>query len=108
MALAGLAIGGVAITDASILWDDKSTGARYSIDGLGLRTGAITPGATVPVELSLQLSSAEPQISGPVNFAAQVSLSADSQVVSLDQAALTTDLQGGWLTWWEAEVVAGF
>ena len=94
VALAGLAIGGVAITDASILWDDKSTGARYSIDGLGLRTGAISPGATVPVELNLQLASAEPQISGPVSFEAQVALSGDSQVVSLAQAALTTDLQG--------------
>lgn len=94
VALAGLAIGGVAITDATLVWDDKSSGARYSIEGMGLRTGAITPGATVPVELSLQLASADPQISGPVNFETKVTLSEDSQVVRLQQAELTTDLQG--------------
>ncbi len=102
VALAGLALGGVAITDATLVWDDKSSGSRYSIEGLGLRTGAISPGATVPVELSLQLASAEPAIKGPVNFEGQIAFSEDSQIVSLQQAQLTTDLQGdglpgGWL-----------
>lgn len=102
MALAGLALGGVAITDATLVWDDKSSGARYSIEGLGLRAGAVKLGATVPVELSLQLASAEPAINGPVNFEGQVTLSEDGRIVQLQQAELTADLQGdglpgGWL-----------
>ena len=43
MTLAGLAIGGVEITDAGVIWDDQQAAARYEISGLNLLTGAIAP-----------------------------------------------------------------
>ena len=55
MTLAGLAIGGVEITDAGVIWDDQQAGTRYEVEGLSLRTGAIEPGEAVPVELELAL-----------------------------------------------------
>ena len=94
MALAGLAIGGVEITDARVIWDDKQAGARYEIDGLDLRTGAIEPGATVPVELKLKLDSAQPQIKGPLGFTTNIALSDDQQEITLTDANLVTDLEG--------------
>jgi AsmA protein len=97
MALAGLAIGGVQITDAGILWDDQQSGARYQLTGLTLRTGAIEPGATVPVELAMEVNTSEPEATGPVTFSAQVALSDDSQTVQLTQARLNTDLKGAGL-----------
>jgi len=94
LALAGLAIGGVRISDANVLWDDKKQGARYQVEGLSLRTGAIEPGATVPVELGMQLDVSEPPVKGPVNFSGEVSLSEDSQTIRLAKSELTTDLKG--------------
>ncbi|GMQ87906.1 MAG: AsmA family protein [Gammaproteobacteria bacterium] len=94
VSLAGLAIGGVEISDAGVIWDDRQTGARYEIQGLSLRTGAIEPGEAVPVELALALDSKQPDISGPVTFAATVAFSGDGQTIELSDAKLKTDLTG--------------
>jgi AsmA protein len=94
LALAGLAIGGVKISDANVVWDDRQKKARYEIAGLSLRTGAITPGATVPVELGMQVDASQPPVKGPVTFDGKVSLSDDSQTIRLAQAELKTDLSG--------------
>ena len=94
MTLAGLAIGGVEISDAGVIWDDRQAAARYEISGLNLRTGAIAPGQAVPVELGLVVNSAQPKLSGPLTFAATIALSDDSQTVTLTDALLETDLTG--------------
>jgi len=94
MTLAGLAIGGVEITDAGVIWDDQQAAARYEISGLNLRTGAIAPGQAVPVELKLVVDSAQPKLTGPLAFAATIALSDNSRTVTLTDALLETDLAG--------------
>lgn len=94
MALAGLAIGGVEITGADVRYDDQQAGTQYAVEGLDLSTGAISPGATVPVKLSMQLDVSAPPVQGPLQLAGQVTLSADSQTLTLAQAELKTDLKG--------------
>jgi len=94
LALAGLAIGGVEITDAEVRYDDKKAGSSYAVEGLDLTTGAIFPGATVPVKLSMQLAVSEPPVRGPLKFGGQAALSEDKQTLTLVQAELTTDLKG--------------
>ena len=94
LALAGLAIGGVDISDANVIWDDRQQDARYEIADLSLRTGAITPGATVPVELGMQIDASQPPVKGPVNFSGKVTLSDDRQTLQVAKAELTTDLKG--------------
>jgi len=106
--LAGLAIGGVEITDAGVIWDDQQSGARYEIEGLSLRTGAIEPGEAVPVELELALNSKQPDISGPVAFAATVALSGDGQTIQLSDAKLTADLAGDGLPGGQLKSSLGF
>ena len=97
LALAGLAIGGVEITDAALLWDDRKTNAQYRVDQVNLKTGAIAPGEAVPVSLQLQLAASEPEIAGPVEFSGTLALSADNQVIQIDDAQLSTDLSGAGL-----------
>ncbi len=94
LTLASLAIGGVEVSDAGVIWDDQQAGARYEVSGLNLRTGAIAPGQAVPVELELVVNSAQPKLSGPLAFAGTVALSDDSQTVTLTDAKLETDLAG--------------
>jgi len=97
LALAGLAIGGVEISDAALLWDDRKTGAQYRVEQVNLKTGAIAPGEAVPVRLQLHLAAKEPEIAGPVEFNGTLALSADNQVVQIDGAQLATDLSGAGL-----------
>ncbi|GMQ89122.1 MAG: AsmA family protein [Gammaproteobacteria bacterium] len=106
--LAGLAIGGVEITDAGVIWDDQQAGTRYEVEGLSLRTGAIEPGEAVPVELKLALNSKQPDISGPVAFTATVALSGDGQTIQLSDAKLTTDLAGAGLPGGQLKSSLGF
>jgi AsmA protein len=96
-ALGGLAIGGVEITDAAVVWDDRQTGTQYRIEQVNLETGSIAPGEAVPVHLEMQVASSEPEITGPVQLDATVALSADQQVVQIDDARLSADLSGAGL-----------
>ncbi len=108
VALTGLAIGGVEITDAGVVWDDQQTGAHYEVEGLHLRTGAIAPGEAVPVELGLVVDSGQPAISGPINFKTTVALSKDGQTIRLTDARLTTALDGDGLPGGELKSELGF
>ena len=108
MTLAGLAIGGVEITDAGVIWDDQQAAARYEISGLNLLTGAIAPGQAVPVELELLVDSAQPRLSGPLAFAGTIALSADGQTVTLTEANLETDLAGDTLPGGQLKSELGF
>ncbi len=93
-ALAGMAIGGVEITDAALIWDDRQANARYEITDLALQTGAIGSGAAVPVRLRLHLVASEPAIAGPLDFKGTVTVSEDLQRIQMDDARLTADLAG--------------
>jgi len=48
--LAALAIGGLDLRDASLAWNDAQAGKKFAVRGLSLSTGAISPGAAVPVK----------------------------------------------------------
>ncbi|HFD80657.1 MAG TPA: AsmA family protein [Gammaproteobacteria bacterium] len=106
--LAALTIGGVEISDADVLWDDRKSGSRYQIEGLSLKTGAIRPGKAVPFELKMALESKQPQISGPLSFAGVVLLSEDSRFIQVSKAVLRTELSGEGLPGGELQSQLGF
>jgi len=84
-ALAGLAIGGIEIDDARIVWDDRQTGSRYQVDKLNLKTGAIGSGKRVPVSLSMQVKGAglpENGLAPALDFDAAVDVGAQTLELS--------------------------
>jgi AsmA protein len=92
--LAGLAIGGVEVTDARVLWDDRSTGSRYELNELSFTTGAIDPGKPFDLDLHFGMSATKPMITGQTDLSGKVLLSESLQAVKLDDAELKLDLQG--------------
>ena len=93
-ALAGLAIGGIRLTDAQVSYDDRAAGTRYDIERLDLRTGAIAPGAPVDLELSMRLRASEPAMAGEVNFGGEVLIAESLQQFTLNDLELRLDLEG--------------
>jgi AsmA protein len=93
-ALAGLAIGGIRLTDAQVVWDDRAAGVRYDLEQLNLETGAIAPGAPVDLDLSLRLRASEPAMTGALRFGGEVLLSDSLEQLTLNDLELRLDLQG--------------
>lgn len=92
--LAGLAIGGLDLRDASLTWNDAQTGRQLAVRGLSLSTGAISPAAAVPLKLAFDFSSEAPKLSGHVTL--DTTLSVDPGASSLRAQGLqaVADLLG--------------
>ncbi|MFN2339045.1 MAG: AsmA family protein [Gammaproteobacteria bacterium] len=93
-ALAGLAIGGIRLSDAQVSYDDRAAGTRYDIEQLNLTTGAIAPGEPVDLDLSLRLRASEPAMAGAVNFGGEVLIAESLQQFTLSDMDLRLDLEG--------------
>jgi AsmA protein len=92
--LTGLAIGGVEVTDARVLWDDRSTGSRYELSELSFTTGAIDPGKPFDLDLHFGMTATQPAIAGQTDLSGKVLIAESLQAVRLDDAELKLDLQG--------------
>lgn len=86
-------IGGVALTDANIVYDDAQSGVRYEARDLQLETGAIRPGEAVALEGAGYLVSGDPAVEGPATVAASVELG-DDGVLRLASPVFTIDARG--------------
>jgi len=92
--LAGLAIGGVEVSDARVLWDDRSTGSRYELSDLSFTTGAIDPGKPFDLDLHFAMTATQPAIAGQTDLSGKVLIAESLQAVRLDNADLKLDLKG--------------
>lgn len=92
--LAALAIGGVSIEQASLLWDDRSSGERYEINDFNIKTGALAIGDPVDFQMSLGLASAKPKTTAELEIAAKVTVDSSLQKVTVNDLKLTTDAKG--------------
>jgi AsmA protein len=92
--LAGFSIGGVAIRDAHVVWDDRSTGERYEIKGLQLETGTLSPGRPVDISLGLDLESQRPAMQGRVDLSGTLNADPDQQAFSFEALRLDLKVKG--------------
>lgn len=83
-ALAGLAVGGVEISDASIIWDDRQNDSRYQVDDFNLKTGAIGSAESVPMSLSMKVTgSGLPEKGLAPKLAFDLAIDPDAQTLQL-------------------------
>ncbi len=91
-ALAAFHVQGVELSDARIRWDDAQSGAHYVLDGVRLKTGALSAGAAVPVQAGFTLSSAKPRLEVVLDLNTTASASQDYKRIQLD--GLQVDIDG--------------
>lgn len=89
-----LSIQGVQIEDANITWDDRQAGKTYVLDGVRLVTGAMAPGATVPVEGGVTFTSTKPRMTLKANLNASVSTDDGLRVFDVAGLVLELDAEG--------------
>ncbi|WJW75319.1 AsmA family protein [Thiohalobacter sp. IOR34] len=92
--LAALAIGGIEVADARLVWDDRQAGVRYEIDDLDLELGAIAPGEPVDFRLDFDLKADQPALDGRIDLAGVLAPSADLRRLAVDDLRLGLDLKG--------------
>jgi AsmA protein len=96
-ALGALAVGGLELRDAKVVWDDRMSGARYAVDHLNLVSGAVRLNQPFDITLEFDVDSSQPALHGHVSFASRVTLDLQGQKYRLDGTTLAADMQGAML-----------
>ncbi len=79
--LAAVAIGGLDIRDASLTWDDAVEGTHASLEKVTLRTGTLSAGKPVDLDISFGFAAKEPRVSGQVTAKGELSVDPDTLAV---------------------------
>ncbi|MGB5260549.1 MAG: AsmA family protein, partial [Gammaproteobacteria bacterium] len=95
--LEDLAIGGIEITDARLVWDDRSTGSLYEVNDLSLTTGEISPGEAFDLDLGFRLAASEPAMDGKFSLEGEVLVSEGVKAVQVNGARMAIDAAGAGL-----------
>jgi AsmA protein len=93
-ALAALAIGGVSIEQANLVWDDRSSGERYEINDFNIKTGKLAIGQPVDFQMDFGLDSAKPKTVAKIDIAAKIIVDSSLQKVTVNDLKLITDAKG--------------
>lgn len=89
-----LSVQGIQIEDARVSWDDRQAGEKYVLDGVRVVTGALAPGATVPVEAGVTFSSSKPKMTLQADLEASVSSNDELSVFRVAGLVLKLDAKG--------------
>lgn len=93
-ALAGLAIGGVEISDANLVWDDQQAGARYRLRDLDLSLSEIAPETPIDFKLDFEVELDQPQMEGELELAGVLTLGPELQRFEIRDFKLETEAEG--------------
>ncbi len=70
--IAALAIGGLDVEGAQLVWHDRKAGVRQQVSRLDITSGRIVPGAAFPLEIGFDIDSSAPAVQGRVELSASL------------------------------------
>jgi AsmA protein len=91
---ATLAIGGVRIQNATVIWDDRQNQTHYELSELSLHTGPVSPSAPVTLAVTTQIKSTAPALTAHLDLGTQALYEFDAQQLHLTGLKLTIAAQG--------------
>ena len=93
-ALGALALGGLDVSGAKVVWDDRVTGQHVTVENIGLNSGALAPNAPIPLHLTFDVASRKPRIQGHLALDARVTVDPKAQTLRAKNTVLETRLKG--------------
>ncbi len=81
--LAALALGGISIEQARIVWDDQQENKHTEINHFNLTTGELIFNQPINVELSLQLINKEPNLTKSLDLTTDLTINKQLNIISL-------------------------
>ncbi len=101
--LAALAIGGISIEQAKIVWDDQQQGKYTEINDFNFNTGKFVFDEAIDIDLSLIIVNKKPELTESINFSTKLTLNEqfnNFQLNSVDIKSITKgkDIPGESLT----------
>ncbi|MCP5152464.1 MAG: AsmA family protein [Ectothiorhodospiraceae bacterium] len=106
-AIAALAIGGVALRDASLTFADAGAGSTIKVQNLNAETGPVALGRPVDLSLEFDVEGFMPDTKGTVKISGAVSPDMTGDSVSIQGLSAQADLTGPALPGGKASVTAG-
>jgi AsmA protein len=91
--IAALALGGISIEQAHIIWDDQQEGQYTEVNNFNLITSELAFNQPIDIELSLQLLNKEPNLAESINFSTKLTVNEqldNFNLTNIDIKSLTT------------------
>lgn len=92
--LNNLVIGGVSITDTSLVYDDQFANTHYEINQLNVSIGELVYGAPLDIQMTLEAASRTPELAADMAINGTVLYDRDQGRYDLNPLALTATLRG--------------
>lgn len=93
-ALNNLVIGGVDISNAALVYDDRFNGVRYDIENFNAATGELVYGEPLSLTLGLDASASQPAIAANLNLTGTILYDLDNERYDLNPLSLSGTLRG--------------
>lgn len=94
IALAGIALGGIEVSNASIRYRDAASKLDLNLSPLSITAGALSDGTATPIELATQFTSSEPAVTGSLAFSGKLAADTDTQQYALRDLAIKFTAKG--------------
>ncbi len=92
--LAALAIGGIDLENANLVWDDQQQGKKYLIKSLNLKTGKLQLSEPIDLEMACQFEATSEGIIGDLNLDGTIEYDLDNKRYSVKPIELEAHLKG--------------
>lgn len=92
--LAAIAIGGVQIRDARLVWDDRAAGTRQAIEQLNVQLGAIEGAKPVELSVDFRLTGEKPARSADVKLTGVATLAESRRQLEIGDLKLAVNAAG--------------
>lgn len=101
--LAALAVGGIAIEQAHIVWDDQQQEQYVEISDFNFNTDELAFNQPIAIELSANIANKEPEINESINISIQLTVNENLEIfdikdINLKSITTGKDIPGGKLT----------
>lgn len=93
LGLAALSIAGVELTNANIVWSDKSNNTHYTIRNLNLETDPLKPGKPTAVDLNFDLIDGQ-KMTAKISLNLQLAADMENQLFTLTDLTFKTTATG--------------